>query len=271
MATDAPVRVRLPSCGLALVESVHGPSFRMERREDEFHKILFVIAGRCVLLRREALELGAGTVAVVPAGLPHSLTDAEPATVLVMCMSRDYLEAVEARRRIWSDLAARASIELRGADASFIHSLLRQLLYELRSPGSARHELEASAAADRMLCRLSDIAEPKKDESGQNRVRRFLADLAKRPYEDLTAGSAAAACGLSQRQFRALFREQTGERFSEHLSRLRVDYAAELLSEKGYSIVAASFSAGFRDLSSFYRGFRRHRGAPPGTFRRDRL
>jgi AraC family L-rhamnose operon regulatory protein RhaS len=50
-------------------------------------------------------------------------------------------------------------------------------------------------------------------------------------------------------------------------TRLRIEYACQLLREASRSILAIAFETGYEDLSSFYRAFKREKGLPPRAWR----
>ena len=86
---------------------------------------------------------------------------------------------------------------------------------------------------------------------------------------DLTPARAAHALGISLRQLHLLF-EPTGQTFSERLLQRRLQECFARLSDPnmvGRSITEIAFDAGFENLQSFYRSFRRVFAMTPGDLR----
>jgi AraC-like DNA-binding protein/ligand-binding sensor protein len=77
----------------------------------------------------------------------------------------------------------------------------------------------------------------------------------------------ASAAGLSPAYFSTVFKEELGESFSDFLSRLKVEKAAELLLGSELSLADVADTCGFQDQSWFSRVFKRHMGVSPGRFR----
>lgn len=74
-------------------------------------------------------------------------------------------------------------------------------------------------------------------------------------------------CALGRSQFHALFKAETGQTFTEYLSGLRCDKAAELLVNSGRTILDIAVACGFNNLSHFYHVFRKRKGASPKQYR----
>jgi AraC family L-rhamnose operon regulatory protein RhaS len=98
-------------------------------------------------------------------------------------------------------------------------------------------------------------------------VDRYVAELPHRFFEVTDLDQTAAELSMSRRRFTQLFREATGTSWSNYLTRLRIDYACQLLRETGRSVTAIAFECGYEDLSSFYRAFKRQTGQPPQALR----
>ena len=68
------------------------------------------------------------------------------------------------------------------------------------------------------------------------------------------------------------FKEQTGHSFSEHINKLRMDYAAKLLTEyPQYTIDAIAKMCGIDSRQHFHRLFSEYFGITPSAFRKNHL
>lgn len=77
----------------------------------------------------------------------------------------------------------------------------------------------------------------------------------------------AARCHLSERQFRRLFRDSTGMRFTDWRSLARVKVAAESIA-RGQSITRAADDVGMSSPSALGDIFKRYTGLTPSEFAR---
>lgn len=65
-----------------------------------------------------------------------------------------------------------------------------------------------------------------------------------------------------------LFKEETGEYFSDYLERVRLDHACELLAKPGLSVNEIAEQLGYNSDKAFRRAFKRVKGVSPLHFRR---
>lgn len=89
---------------------------------------------------------------------------------------------------------------------------------------------------------------------------------------ELSAATIGAQLGISARYVQLLF-EENGETFSAYVTRLRMEWLRRMLGDPRQThrrISDLAFEAGFRDLSTFNRQFRRHFGEAPSATRRQR-
>ena len=79
------------------------------------------------------------------------------------------------------------------------------------------------------------------------------------PAEDVPIPVLAHLCGVSETRFRQLFLQYTGgESAVTYRNRLRIEQAIRLLSTKQVTVEYAAREAGFRDMSHFYRLYKRY-------------
>ncbi len=267
MAVSRPIAVSLPASGLAFAESIHGPGFRMAERADEFHKLIYVLQGVVNLTVAGAprpLQAAAGAVLCVHAGARHRIADTEPTTLLLLGLGPAWLARDPELGRLWSRLLAGRPAIVRpgGAGGPRFEGLWRAGIAEQAGTQPGR-EVALRAAAENILVTLArQPAEPPADDAGP-RVAAVARDVGETFYEPWSLDRACAQAGMSRRHFSALFRQQTGRTFLEHLTELRLTHAASLLTDNRHSIIGAAFSSGYGDLSHFYRLFRARFGAPP--------
>ncbi len=79
--------------------------------------------------------------------------------------------------------------------------------------------------------------------------------------------SVAAAVGLTPQHLSTLFHRSTGIRFTEYISRVRVEEACRRLAGSDAPVTETAFAAGFQSLSRFNRAFRAVTGMNPREYR----
>jgi AraC family L-rhamnose operon regulatory protein RhaS len=266
MKTSRPLMVNVPAGGVRFAESVHEADFRMTARQDPFHKVIYVLAGRVRWSGgpERLAEAEAGDVLVLPAGESHRLEDRETATLLLLGLASDLVAADVELGRVWAHLGrpGRGLIPLdvparRGLEAWWRRALLEQA-HERRGQGVLLRSLAAQ-----VLVTLARRPPRAKGGAAADRVETVGRHLEETFYEEWTLDRAAKRAGLSRRRFSELFRAATGQTFTQRLTELRLTHAARLLRSGEHTVVGVIFSCGFGDVSNFYRLFRARHGVTP--------
>ena len=99
-------------------------------------------------------------------------------------------------------------------------------------------------------------------------IARALAVLHERPAEPWTIARLAAEVHVSRATLARRFTELVGEPPLSYLTRWRMDVAARRLRDGDEPVEAIARAVGYRSEYAFNRAFRRHRGRPPGRYRR---
>jgi AraC-like DNA-binding protein len=94
-----------------------------------------------------------------------------------------------------------------------------------------------------------------------------LAALHTRPGHDWTVAALAAATGVSRATLARRFLATVGDTPAEHLTRWRMDLAAQQLRDSDDTVAAIARSVGYTSEYAFSRAFARSRGTPPGRYR----
>ncbi len=267
MSVSRPIAVTLPAHGVAFAESIHGPGFRMAERTDPFHKLIYVLQGRITLTTTtgtEPLTAGPGATVCVQAGTRHQVADAEPPTLLLLCLAREVTTRDPELDRLWTGLTGGKPAALRAGSPGRIRfeGLWRAGIAEQAGKRPGR-EVALHATAENILVALARIPAGPPADDATERVAAVARELAGTFYEAWSLERACTRAGMSRRHFSNLFRQQTGRTFLAQLTELRLTHAAELLRQGRHSIIGAAFSSGYGDLSHFYRLFRARFGHPP--------
>ncbi len=83
----------------------------------------------------------------------------------------------------------------------------------------------------------------------------------------ISLDAAAKLAGLERKYFSAFFRSKVGATFTEWIRVLRVCRAMELMRARDGSITRIAFAAGFQDVRTFERAFKRYLGVSPKAYR----
>ncbi|MEA2291935.1 MAG: AraC family transcriptional regulator [Solirubrobacteraceae bacterium] len=84
---------------------------------------------------------------------------------------------------------------------------------------------------------------------------------------DLSLDDIARRVATSRRQLQRAYAEIGDTTFRDHLTRVRMDAAAELLSTRSLTVREVANRVGYRQPAQFAKAFRRHHGIAPSDFR----
>ena len=104
------------------------------------------------------------------------------------------------------------------------------------------------------------------------RLRASLLDeanaIVEREYaSELSLDDIAHQVASSRRQLQRAYAEIGGTTFREHLTRVRMDRAAELLATRMFTVREVAHRVGYRQPAQFAKAFRRYRGLAPSDYR----
>lgn len=87
---------------------------------------------------------------------------------------------------------------------------------------------------------------------------------------DLSLDDIARRVASSRRQLQRAYAEIGATTFREHLTAVRMDRAAELLTSRGLTVREVAHRVGYRQPAQFAKAFRRQHGVPPSAYRSSR-
>jgi AraC-type DNA-binding domain-containing proteins len=97
-------------------------------------------------------------------------------------------------------------------------------------------------------------------------VKTFLLENFSNP--DLSLQYLSERFELSTRMLSRVFKTETGERFVDYLIRIRLDEAKRLLVDTSDSVQSIAEQAGYLQVISFIRAFKKREGLTPGEYRK---
>lgn len=146
-------------------------------------------------------------------------------------------------------------------------------LVETQEHSPRYRNLEARIALFQILLNaLKEFEDQHADEPAQNitnnvdRLDRVLSWMSKNSEDDLSLSAAADVACVSTQYFCRFFKNAVGRTFTEHLSRIRVAHAKQLLLQGNLRTTDIAYEVGFGSQSNFFRTFRRVTGASPQEF-----
>ncbi|WP_116189062.1 helix-turn-helix domain-containing protein [Paenibacillus taihuensis] len=96
-------------------------------------------------------------------------------------------------------------------------------------------------------------------------IKQFIA--AQYGDSELTLYRIAEQAERPEKYISQLFKEVTGTNLSDHLEKVRMDRAAELLQDKSYTVDEIALQVGYNSSHSFRRAFKRVMGVAPSAYR----
>ena len=85
---------------------------------------------------------------------------------------------------------------------------------------------------------------------------------------DIRIADVAAIAGMTESTFSRFFKRNTGNTFTDHVTKLRVSRACNLLAHSSLPVTSICYEVGYSNISNFNRNFRRQRGDTPSGYRR---
>ncbi|MBI4491110.1 MAG: helix-turn-helix transcriptional regulator [Deltaproteobacteria bacterium] len=100
------------------------------------------------------------------------------------------------------------------------------------------------------------------DRLGQ--IKRFVEE---HYTEEISLEKAARMAGLERKYFSTFFHRKVGVGFKHWLTRVRIARAIDLIKTKDRTITEIALSAGFTDLRTFERAFKKYTNLTPREFK----
>ncbi len=213
-------------------------------------------------------SLTAGTVALIPPGIPHDYG---------MAPAAHQWEVIWAHFHAWphwkdwlDQISAPGAARVLDLGDDPIGASAEAAFREMYRDASSSTPQRVALAMNRLervllicLQALSPTHAPQRDE----RITRVIAHMAQNLASPITVATLAAVAGLSPSRFAHLFSEQVQRTPLQHLETLRMDRARDLLACTVRPIGDIAAEVGYDEPFYFSRRFRKVNGMSPRAFR----
>jgi len=99
------------------------------------------------------------------------------------------------------------------------------------------------------------------------KMLRVLSHIQEELNSELSLEELANVASMSRYHFHRVFRAATGESLQEHIKRLKLERAAQLIRQSDRKIVGIALESGFNSHEGFSRAFRKHFKVSPSDYR----
>lgn len=243
----------------------------------DFYELVYVYRGKggqYLAGEREPLRMEAGDVCILTPGKIHAMMPSgKNDIILKLILPRTMAKTLASECRRDTDLSDCANMlksrnelylfRLAESDDFSISHLMEALMMELyREKGYS-----AAAARSMMMLLLVGLNRAKMERQGRSFFY-TVTDYIQRHIASAELDELAIQMGYSSRHLARRITEETGSTFSDLLTHIRLQRAAELLADTDLIIEEVACQAGYKNSSGLYKRFQAVYGMSPGEYRR---
>lgn len=218
-----------------------------------------------------------GDILLMPGGITHALTPSKGCNGFVYLINLDFLSLIKSASRLTPLLSH--PIHIVEAEKPALHLSVTTLLRQMREDYFSNNDLRELLIYSRVLVLAEQLlhAEFDGDLSLHNRCdkRKEYSDrfneiinyMNHNYTDDLSVDDVAKRFGLSKYYFSRLFQQYTRYTFCDYLTFRRLKAAEQMMGDQALSITDIAFRAGFSNLSTFSRVFRKYKNCTPSEYR----
>lgn len=218
------------------------------------------------------LNLHAGEMLLVPAGVPHAETFVDtdkPFHMLVLCINYRRQSFIHATNPKSITAMSQSMFSTQNPQAPVQLKLLSAIQTYLET------DPDSSTGARCMAMLLKELAEQDLSTmSGWARKTQTLAEKATRlanirfRKQECSVAYLAEALEVSPNHLSAVYRKETGQRLSDVIFQQRLQHAKDLLDYSNHKVVDIAAFSGFSDASPFIAKFKESQGMTPLQYRK---
>ena len=107
----------------------------------------------------------------------------------------------------------------------------------------------------------------KNEDRSESLVEKARSYMQENYSRDISLDDVSKEVNVSPYYFSKIFKEESGENFTEYLTKIRINKAKELLEDAELSIKEIGVMSGYTDPNYFSRIFKKHTGITPREYR----
>jgi AraC-like DNA-binding protein len=219
----------------------------------------------------------ANDILLMPGGVTHSLSPSINCNGFVYLINLDFLSMIKSASRVIPLLSN--PIYITESRNPALHLSVSTLLRQMRVDYYSSNDLRELLVYSRVLVMMEQLIHDgfdgaravhnrcDKQKEYSDRFTEIVNYINHNYSEELTVDETAKRFGFSKYYFSRLFQQYTRYTFCDYLTFRRMKAAEQLMSDPGLSITEVAFRAGFSNLSTFSRVFRKHKCCTPTEYR----
>lgn len=150
-------------------------------------------------------------------------------------------------------------------DAPFCQNIFVDSLQYKPSVG---HELFISGKLFSLFAQLEQLKAPQQVQASAQYVQLAITYIEYNYMNKISVASIADNLGLDRSYFSNIFKEHIGRSPQQYIVEFRLNKAASLIADNGFSPGDAAREVGYQDIYLFSKMFRKKMGVPPSKYRR---
>lgn len=150
-----------------------------------------------------------------------------------------------------------------------LKSIFKKIFMEIENEDHLSPLVYSSAFLELLhfYCRLEGDIGLSVQRGESDRLREVIGFIADNYQSEITLADGAEAACLSTFHFSRVFKEFTGQTFTQYLRAYRIKYACHLLLTTELPVTDIAYQCGYSSLKTFYRQFKTVEGVSPGEIR----
>lgn len=227
-------------------------------------EIYYLERGKCeYFIENRLYKVEAGDVVVVPSGSIHrtQYQNDEYSRLLINCskyfIPSSVLKVLPRITYVYNNTA--------------ISGKIKELFYSIRDDYNNTDSFAGESLRNNMFTLLILMARTPNEKlsvATQNRYTDAAIEYIRNNFNtDITLSQTAKMCSISPEHMSRVFKKETGFRFSEYVTVVRLQHAEVLLKNSSLSITEIAHQCGFEDSNYFSSIFKKNYGISPRQMR----